>query len=82
MNVKRTSSLQTLAALAQICARCGIEMQPTEEGFMLRRYGMDNHQLRKTLMKVASRRDDVRFLIGHAWGCGENCDLGLHVMDV
>ena len=81
MNVKRTSSLHTLAALALLCDRCAVTMTPTEEGFMLTRVGTDNATLRKEL-KTRARNDGVRYVVCQAWACGEDGQGGLHVVGV
>lgn len=81
MNVKRTSSLRTLAALLTLRDRCAVTMTPTEEGFLLTRADTDNATLRNTLT-VNARNDGIRFVVCHAWACGEDGRGGLHVMGV
>lgn len=78
MNVKRASSLPSLAAVYVAAGRIGVEMQSSELGFMLTRANTENADLRRELL-AAVDNDGARCLIQHAWGCGDECRGGLHI---
>lgn len=84
MNVTRATSLKPLADLYTLCVNAAVTVTPTERGFMLTRPNTLNSELRAELLKLATRanRDDLRYLIKHAWGCGIDDNGGLHVMGV
>lgn len=85
MNVTRATSLKPLADLYTLCVmEAAVTVTPTEDGFMLTRPNTLNPELRAELLKLADKanRDDLRYLIKQAWGCGIDNNGGLHVMGV
>ena len=81
MNVTKVSSLKSLVSVVDAVYSVGASMTPTENGFMITRFDTSNERLKEVLLKNTSC-DGARYLIKHAWGCGEDMMGGLHIVNV